>query len=157
MTRLVISEGAIEDLGCMMKVMERAFDPAFGEAWNTPQCLGVLGLPGVWLLIARLGERPAGFALSRHVIDEAELLLVAVEPELRGRGIARALMDRVFEDAIALGAKTIHLEMREGNPAARLYAAAGFTEVGRRRDYYRGRDGRTFDAFTLSRPLHSSS
>ena len=46
------------------------------------------------------------------------------------------------------------LEVRDGNPAVRLYKRTGFSEVGRRRDYYSGCDGQLFDALTLAKSFH---
>jgi [ribosomal protein S18]-alanine N-acetyltransferase len=145
--------GGNADLSEVMATMDAAFDPSFGEAWTRSQCSGILVLSGVWLLLARRDGEAAGFALARAVADEAELLLLAVQPRHRGAGVGRALLDAVADEAQARGAARLHLEMRDGNPAAFLYAGAGFTEVGRRARYYRGRDGRSFDAITLACPL----
>ena len=50
----------------------------------------------------------------------------------------------------ARGARRLHLEVRDGNPAVGLYRAGrASTPAGRRRNYYHGPDGRTFDAVTL--------
>lgn len=148
-----IVEGGAADLDDVMVAMTEAFDPAFGEAWTEPQCLGILGMSGTWLLIAREGGQPIGFALARAIGDEGELLLLAVRPRFRGRGIGKALLDRVLEDARSRGIGTLHLEVRAGNDAIRLYTLAGFTEVGIRRDYYRGRDGGSFDALSFNCPI----
>jgi ribosomal-protein-alanine N-acetyltransferase len=145
--------GGAADLDEVMATMHAAFDPGFGEAWTRGQCAGILGLSGVWLLLARVDGRPAGFALARVVIDEAELLLLAVAPDERRAGVGRLMLDAVAEGARVRGATRLHLEMREGNPAYYLYSAAGFIEIGRRSRYYRGKDGRIFDAITLSCPL----
>jgi [ribosomal protein S18]-alanine N-acetyltransferase len=150
---LALVHGGTSDLAEVMKTMEAAFEPCFGEAWTRSQCSGILMLPGVWLLLARVDGRAAGFALARSVVDEAELLLLAVAPAERRSGIGRAMLDTIADAAQARGATQLHLEMRDGNPAAHLYAAAGFREVGRRPRYYRGRDGRAFDAITLACPL----
>ena len=53
------------------------------------------------------------------------------------------------------GARTLFLEVRDGNLAASLYARAGFIEVGRRKDYYTGIDGARFDAITMRRDLNA--
>lgn len=140
------------DVEAVMSVMQDSFDPAFGEAWTAPQCAGLLPMPGVWLTIAAEGEAPAGFALSRIVADEAELLLLAVKKDQHRRGIGRALLRSFVEQAAAKGARTLHLEVRDGNPAVHLYQEFGFTEAGRRRKYYTGRNGEMFDAITLLRP-----
>ncbi|MDH7639010.1 ribosomal protein S18-alanine N-acetyltransferase [Sphingomonas oryzagri] len=143
-------EGTAVDLDEVMATMHLAFDPAFGEAWTRSQCAGIMGLGGVWLLLARRDGQAAGFALSRGVLDEAELLLLAVQPDHRRFGIGRMLLDAVANEARSRGATRLHLEMRDGNPAAILYERAGFHEIGRRKRYYRGHDGSSFDAITLA-------
>ena len=149
----ILREGNEGDIGAIMEVMERAFDPAFGEAWSAGQCLGMLSLPGVWLTFAEDGERTTGFALSRLLIDEAELLLLAVQPEARGHGTGRALIERTARIAAGKGAHRLLLEVRDDNRALGLYRQAGFGEIGRRRNYYQGKDGTTRDALTLARPI----
>ncbi len=148
---LSIAEGGILELDAVMAVMEDSFDPAFGEGWTTAQCAGLLPLPGVWLSIARRSDQVVGFALGRIVLKEAELLLLAVRRGEQGRGIGRLLLDRFGLVATSRGADKLHLEVRDGNPALNLYRQAGFTEVGRRRNYYTGRDGQIYDALTLTR------
>jgi len=148
-----LREGRAPDIAEMMTVMGDAFPPAFGEAWTRGQCLGILDLPRVWLTMARIDDEPAGFALARVVVDEAELLLLGVRPAFRGRGIGGALIERTLAVALASGARLLHLEVRQGNEALRLYNRVGFREVGRRRGYYRGGDGQLYDALSLAVPL----
>jgi ribosomal-protein-alanine N-acetyltransferase len=149
-----LRSGSVADLVLVDQLMQGAFDPRFGEAWTRNQCLGILAMPGVWLTIATLDGEPAGFALSRIVADEAELLLLATVPAMRRRGVAAALLRSVITDAISSGAVTLHLEVREGNDAIKLYRGTGFVKVGQRRNYYRGTAGQAFDAFTYSRKLN---
>ncbi len=150
---VTLREGNEGDIGELMDVMENAFDPLFGEAWNAGQCLGIMSLPDVWLSFAEAGDRIVGFALSRLLMDEAELLLLAVEPDVRGHGVGRALIERTVEIAVGKGAHRLLLEVRDGNQALDLYQGSGFSEIGRRHDYYRGSDGTTRDALTLARPI----
>jgi ribosomal-protein-alanine N-acetyltransferase len=146
-----IAEGGIADLEAVMRVMEDSFDPAYGEAWTSAQCAGLMPMPGVWLSLAREGDEVVGFALARIVLKEAELLLLAVRHEGRRRGIGQMLLDRFTLVATSRGADRLHLEVRDGNPAMKLYARSGFAEVGRRKNYYTGRDGQIYDALTLTR------
>jgi [ribosomal protein S18]-alanine N-acetyltransferase len=146
-----IAEGGIADLEAVMRVMEDSFDPAYGEAWTSAQCAGLMPMPGVWLSLARDGDDVVGFALARIVLKEAELLLLAVRHEGRRRGIGQMLLDRFTLVATGRGADRLHLEVRDGNPAMKLYARSGFAEVGRRKNYYTGRDGQIYDALTLTR------
>lgn len=148
-----IAAGGIDDLGDVMVTMGDAFDPAYGEAWTEAQCAGILGLPGSWLMIARTDSEPAGFALCRSIADEAELLLIAVRARFRRRGIARALLNETTCQALGQGIRSFHLEVRQGNPAIDLYRGVGFEQVGARLAYYRGRNGRVFDALTFKRHL----
>jgi len=145
--------GGVGDLALVESIMGEAFDPRFGEAWTRGQCLGILAMPGVWLTIASLDGKPAGFALSRGVADEAELLLLATRPALRRRGVAAALLRAMIAQAQASGAVRVHLEVREGNDAVKLYTASGFSKVGERRNYYRGVSGQTFHALTYHRDI----
>jgi ribosomal-protein-alanine N-acetyltransferase len=152
---VMVEEGGPLDLGAVMEVMGDSFDPAFGEAWTAPQCAGLLPMPGVWLSLARTGEAPVGFALARIVAGEAELLLLAVRRESQGGGVGERLLARFVEVATRRGAQQLHLEVREGNHAVRLYRRFGFEEVGRRKNYYNGRDGELYDALTLARKAGS--
>lgn len=148
-----LSAGGAPDIEAVDSVMTEAFDPRFGEAWTRSQCLGILAMPGVWLSLARVEGEIAAFALSRAIVDEAELLLIAVRPSFRRRGIGAALLRGVIADARERGVARLHLEVRAGNEAVHLYTAHGFAKVGERRDYYRGRSGSAFDAHSYALSL----
>jgi ribosomal-protein-alanine N-acetyltransferase len=143
-------QGTLDDLDSVMTVMNAAFPERFGEAWTRSQCAGILPMAGVKLVLAENGDgKVAGFALYRTIVDDAELLLLAVDPAAQGTGIGRQLLSHFITDSKKSGASRIHLEVRDGNPAIRVYRAAGFDQTNRRRDYYRGRDGVAFDALTF--------
>lgn len=148
---ILLSLGREADLREVMTVMDGSFDPSFGEAWTMAQCAGLLPLPGVWLTLARQNETVSGFALARLVADEAELLLLAVKPADQRQGIGHMLLEHFEDEAAARGAARLHLEVREGNHALSLYEQAGFSLVGRRRDYYSGQQGDRYDALTLAK------
>jgi ribosomal-protein-alanine N-acetyltransferase len=151
---VIVADGGLADLDSVMAVMNDSFDPCYGEAWTAPQCAGLLPMPGVWLTLARgrTGDI-VGFAMGRVVAQEAELLLLAVKGEEQNRGVGKLLLDAFARRAVERGASRLHLEVREGNHAVNLYRRAGFTEVGRRRNYYSGRDGQIYDALTLARSV----
>ncbi|MFL6734266.1 MAG: ribosomal protein S18-alanine N-acetyltransferase [Sphingomicrobium sp.] len=150
---LSLHSGTSGDLQAVMQVMNKAFHPSFGEAWTYSQCAGILPMTGVELIIATEDARQlVGFALYRTVADEAELLLLAVDPAVGRQGIGTKLLDRFIADASGHGASRLHLEVRENNPAIALYRNAGFAIAGRRAGYYSGAHGETFDALTLARP-----
>ena len=143
-------DGSASDLDRVMQVMSSAFSDRFGEAWTRSQCAGILPMDGVRLVLAQDEEEEIlGFALYRTVVDDAELLLLAVKPAAQGNGIGRKLLAHFVAGAKSGGAARIHLEVRDGNPAIRVYEAAGFVQANRRRGYYRGRDGSQHDALTF--------
>ena len=150
-----VVRGDSGDLDAVMKVMKAAFGDRYGEAWTRSQCAGILPMAGVWLELAReqVNGEVVGFSLSRCVAGEAELLLLGVLPSRHRRGIGRLLLDEFTRRAAADGATRVHLEVREGNPAADMYRDAGFELVGRRRKYYHAPDGQNFDALTFARAI----
>lgn len=151
------ARGTVHDLPDVMTVMGDAFLPAYGEAWTAAQCSGILGMPGTMLLVAWAREEPAGFALTRVILDEAELLLLAVRPCFARSGVGRGLLLSAMDEARDLGVKIMNLEVRADNPAIGLYDSAGFVQVGIRCGYYRGNDGRVRDALTYRSVLSDKS
>jgi ribosomal-protein-alanine N-acetyltransferase len=143
-------QGGADDLDSVMLVMSAAFPAEYGEAWTRSQCAGILPMTGVKLALAE-GEdgKAVGFSLYRTIADDSELLLLAVHPDSRGRGFGRQLLSHFIEDSKKNGASRIHPEVRDGNSASHVYRAAGFEQVNRRRNYYRGRGGDAFDALTF--------
>jgi ribosomal-protein-alanine N-acetyltransferase len=144
-----LRRGGVDDLEDVMHIMTSAFEPSFGEAWTRSQCAGILPMHGVSLAIAEQDGKPAGFSLVRVVADEAELLLLAVDPARQREGIGQALLDEFIAASLAAGAHRLHLEVRDGNPAVGLYLSSGFAPVGRRRNYYHGPEKQSYDAVTL--------
>jgi len=108
-----------------------AFPPA--EMWSEAALAAQLRAPGGYGFVAEAG----GFILARVIVEEAEVLTLAVLPDLRRRGIATALLAAAVAEAARRGADRMLLEVSDRNEAARaLYAAAGFAAVGLRRAYY---------------------
>jgi ribosomal-protein-alanine N-acetyltransferase len=150
-----IWSGTSEDLDAVMEIMEAAFGARYGEAWTRSQCAGILPMGGVSLILADDGESGSavGFSLFRSVANESELLLLAVSPNYRRRGVGRKLLQDFLSRARTRGSTRVHLEVREGNPAIQMYRHAGFEPIGRRRNYYRAQDGSQFDALTFALEL----
>lgn len=146
---------ADESLDTVMAVMECSFDPHWREAWTRSQIRDSLEMPSTFLLLGdsegqALAEGPAtGFVLSRQALDEEELLLIAVRPEARGRGVGARLLESYFAAARRRGVRRIFLEMRANNPAHSLYSRCGFAPIGTRPRYYLAADGQAIDAITF--------
>lgn len=106
---------------------------------------------------APIGEVVTGFAISRVVLDEAELLTIALDSEVRGRGFSESLLDRHSQRVRQAGATSHFLEVADANePALALYRKLGFVEIGRRKGYYpnaKGVGAARHDALTMRRDL----
>lgn len=145
------------DAAYVMPVMESAFDPVYGEAWSQSQLVGLMTTTGSWLVALDVDGAVAGFAMVRFLLDEAELMLLAIAPSFRGQGFGRKLLDEVIEESKRRNILRIFLEMRSDNESALLlYEGAGFHPIGKRRGYYRGFDGILRDAITMSRLVHQA-
>lgn len=146
-------------LTAVMGVMETAFDPHWREAWTRAQVRDSLEMPSTMLLLAgprgELSREGAagGFVLSRQALDEEELLLFAVRPEQRGRGLGTRLLQNYCLAAKNRGVRRIFLEMRANNPVRSLYRRTGFNPIGTRPRYYQTLDGELIDAITFARHL----
>ena len=91
----------------------------------------------VWL-VALEGEQVVGYVGSQTVIDESDMMNIAVHPDFRRRGIAEALVAELEAALRQRGSRALTLEVRDSNaPAIALYEKLGFAQVGLRKKYYR--------------------
>ena len=105
----------------------------FSDAHASGNTLTVLTVDGV----------TTGIVAVMHVLDESELLEIAVQPAMQGRGYGKALLAQAIALARRNGAVRMFLEVRESNARARkMYTSFGFEETGRRKNYYPTEDGR---------------
>lgn len=119
---------------------------AFHAPWDAAAFASLLGQTGVFAIRAS-----DGFILCRVVLDEAEILTLAVRPAARRAGLGHRLTQAAAAFAGRAGADRLFLEVAEDNDAARaLYARLGFVQTGRRRNYYEKSDGSRVDALLLA-------
>ena len=145
---IIIRQGYGQDIASIMPIMERAFDPEYGEAWNGAQCISMLSLPYTQLIIAEDKDEVYGFAFTRGICEDEELLMLAIEPDKRRIGVASALMQYIISDAVKNARTHIFLEMRENNVAALFYKEFRFEQIGIREKYYKGLSGKYYNAIT---------
>ena len=113
---------------------------SFADPWGAGDFRSVMESPQTIFLVAvdEVAEGVAGYAVALTVLDESEILNIAVDPAMRGRGLGGRLLDAAIAEVVGRGAVAAFLEVRESNSAAReLYRSRGFEELSRRRGYYR--------------------
>lgn len=110
----------------------------FPRPWSKSLFLSELAMPATRAyFIARLGPEIVGFGGMMMAGDECHITNISVDPAWQGRGIAKHILLAVNDEAITRGARSITLEVREGNEAGRrLYERFGFKAVGVRKNYY---------------------
>jgi len=149
--------GAVERLRKMTAADIDAVERILRESpeaaqWSAGELLSVLrGNIHIW--VAEDSGKVIGMVAARAIGGDAEILNLAILPEQRRRGLGRRLLEGAIAESRAAGARSVFLEVRESNAAARaFYASAGFIEVGWRRSYYRNP---VEDALVVSLPSKS--
>lgn len=105
------------------------------------------------LVVEQAGEVLACILVAR-VLDEAEIINVAVAAAERRQGHGRRLLQVTLAELDVQGVTRCHLEVRASNvPAIDLYRSEGFVPCGRRAGYYPLPDGATEDALLMSKTL----
>ena len=109
----------------------------FSDPWSEGSIASELENPLSRWLVALEGEQVLGYVGSQTVLDESDMMNLAVDPAFRRRGIARALVCALIEQLRKMGSRCLTLEVRASNESAQaLYACLGFVQVGRRKNYY---------------------
>ena len=109
----------------------------FSAPWSENSVASELDNPLSLWLVALNGDAVVGYVGSQAVLDEADVMNIAVLPEYRRLGIAERLVTALCDRLADNGVRSLTLEVRASNdPAKALYAKLGFTQVGRRPNYY---------------------
>ncbi|MCT8985497.1 ribosomal protein S18-alanine N-acetyltransferase [Shewanella phaeophyticola] len=110
---------------------------------------------GLYIVLSALSSRVQllGFAIVQQIIDEATLLDICVAPAYQGLGFGLLLIRHLLSEAKQAQAVVMMLEVRESNTSAKgLYEKVGFSESGRRKNYYQTNNGNE-DAILMDKPL----
>ncbi len=128
----------------------------FARPWSVSEIDDLLRQSGAAADVAvdGPGKILLGFAISRVIAPEAELLTIAVDRKQQGHGLGRALLSAHLGRLAMQRAEHVFLEVEEGNqPALKLYASFGFREIGKRPGYYPRKDGARATALVLRADL----
>jgi len=149
---LRIRAGTPDDLSAIAAIEAASFpkgDKA-EQAWTEESLRTELERPHTRLHVAENGT-VVGYCLLWLVVDEAEILTLAVDPAKRKQGIGTELLEGVMRDVAHEGANSMYLDVRESNYAGiALYRNAGFIQIGERKRYYDGKE----NALVLKRKLN---
>ena len=124
--------------------LARLHAACFARGWDGESIRRYLGDPNCLALLARRSgvSTLQGFLICRASGAEAEILSLAVAPEMRGQRIGEALWLTARSELLSRGVDRVVLEVGEDNKAAlALYSKFDFRKVGRRKDYYQSASG----------------
>jgi ribosomal-protein-alanine N-acetyltransferase len=117
--------------------LAQAHGLGFDDPWSETAFAELFAGAGAYGFLAWEEARPVGMIACRVILEDAEVLTLAVDPQRRGRGLGRALLDASVLFARQMGATAMFLEVAVDNaPALSLYLHAGFVRAGLRKDYY---------------------
>jgi [ribosomal protein S18]-alanine N-acetyltransferase len=144
---VTLREMTAEDLPAVVSIEQASYS----VPWSEATFRGLLRRHDAELVVAESYGIVIGYAIFWCVIDQSELGNVAVTGKWRGRGIGERLVAEVLVRAGRRGVREVFLEVRPSNEVAkRLYERFGFSQVGRRRNYYQDP---VEDALVMRRPL----
>ena len=107
------------------------------EAWSEKSVASELDNPLSFWLVAEDDGRVAGYVGSQTVMDETDMMNVAVHPDYRKQGIATTLIVGLVEELRKKGSHCLTLEVRASNEnAIALYRKLDFQQIGLRKNYY---------------------
>ncbi len=130
---LYIRPLGLADLNAIERVEQRAYP----TPWSRSMFASELAKPTSICLGAFEGEELVGYVINSRYVDAWHVMNVAVDPDLRRRGVATALLERLFELTRDDERRGYTLEVRVSNDGAiRLYERLGFEARGVRRGYY---------------------
>ena len=109
----------------------------FSDPWSEKSVASELENPLSLWLVAEENGQVWGYVGSQTVLDESDMMNVAVDPGFRRQGIARTLIETLIAELSKMGSRCLRLEVRVSNENARaLYARMGFQQLGLRKNYY---------------------
>ena len=115
--------------------MERT---CFSDPWSENSIASELDNRLSYWLVAEENGQVLGYIGSQTVLGETDIMNLAVSPEHRRKGFAKALLLALMDALKSQGNRCITLEVRQSNlPAQALYEQLGFRQVGVRPNYYR--------------------
>jgi ribosomal-protein-alanine N-acetyltransferase len=133
MTDVFIREMEWTDVFGVLKIERMSFSTPWSEAAFLKEIFNPYSITKVAILEGEV----TGYICVNHLIDEGHILNLAVLPDLRRRGIATALFEKIPDELRKKGCKSLYLEVRVSNHGAiQFYERFGFRSIGFRKNYY---------------------
>jgi len=130
---MVVRKMTLQDVS---RVYQISYE-CFSEPWTLESIEKEVNNPVAEYLVAEGDEGVIGYAGLWHILDEGEIINIAVDPKWRRNRVGQQLLNGLIEKAKTYDLEVIHLEVRESNfEACTLYKKHGFYEIAKRKNYY---------------------
>lgn len=142
-TTSLVTEGAFTDIEALTAIHQQCFE----RGWSASEFQSLLQDRLVSCLVLRISnfritDQIVGFVLARSVVDEAEILTIAVDPDFQRGGYGHQMMAEMMRKLYGNRVRNLFLEVDASNrPALSLYQSLGFAKVGERKGYYQQSEG----------------
>ncbi len=127
----------LEDIEAVLAIEQQSFTMPWTDAMFRSELQNERTSHMLVARVVQAGSPIVGYVGYRVVLDEMHVILIAVAPAWRQRGIARQMICQAMDQARAAGCRRATLEVRVSNtPAQQLYYSLRFAPVGTRPKYY---------------------
>ncbi len=148
---VIIEPATTGHIDAMVTLHATSFASGQERHWSHEDFESALSMTGMTGLLLKDEDTWAAFYLFRQIVDEAEIILLGVDPSFQRQGYASQLLESGFEIMQKTGTVKLSLEVREDNYAAmHFYETYGFEKAGLRRAYYHLSNGQRKDAILYS-------
>lgn len=132
-----ITSMSFNDINCI----EPNFSETFDKFWSIDILKSDFENENSKYIVAKIDNEIVGFAGIKIILDEADIMNIAVRKDKRKLGIGSVLLKKLIELALDYNCTSITLEVNENNlPAIRLYEKYNFEKIGLRKKYYNNTD-----------------
>lgn len=130
---MIVREAVAADIDGILAI-EAA---AFSTPWSRESFEEEIGADGKYYLVAEAAGEIIGYGGFWKILEEGHVTNIAVKPASQGRGIGRAILEKLLEEGLRQGLERFTLEVRISNaPAIKLYECLGFESAGQRPGFY---------------------
>lgn len=131
----------LADAAQIADMSRQLIETGLGWSWTPARVTRNLRRPETAGVVAQLRRQMVGFAIMHFGDEDANLNLLAVDPEYQGAGIGRWMVEWLEASALVAGVAVVYLQVRASNRAAQaFYAKLGYREVRHMAGYYSGRE-----------------
>ena len=133
MSELYVLAMGEDDLDAIMEIEQASFS----DPWTRDGFLESLKQPYAKMFVAKKDSKVVGYCCLYYILDEGEIINVAIHPDCRGKGYGKMMLEHLLKEGKCVGVKRFVLDVSVSNtPGQRLYESAGFKKIALQKKFY---------------------